>query len=213
DSVVPEDRGRQQGRLVPQEGLAGAGAGREQLLGQALQAPAVLRGHRVPRLGRPEVQVVDAVQVHVLRVPRERGLPHAEVQVVDAVQVHVLRVPRERGLPHAEVQIGRVDALDDQPALLLQQVLNGAQVSHVPLLRVRIKQGAADVSAVDRRTIEPGLPVLSLQILKIRVRWGLIFATVGQVAILPHRHGLPLLAGLSEHTRPARDHLLERSGD
>ncbi|KAK2488416.1 hypothetical protein MC885_003275 [Smutsia gigantea] len=127
----------------------------------------------------------------------------------------VCHMPKYRSMSsvcHANA-VGRVDALDDQPALLLQQVLNGAQVSHVPLLLVRIKQGAADVSAVDRRTLELGLPVFSLQILKIRVRWGLIFPTVRQVAILPHLHGLPLLAGLSEHTRPARDHLLELSGD
>ena len=58
----------------------------------------MLGRHRVPRLGLPEVQEVDAVKVHVLRVPGESGLPHAEVQV------------------------GGVDALDDHPALLLQQL-------------------------------------------------------------------------------------------
>jgi len=29
------------------------------------------------------------------------------MQVVDGVEVHVLRVPRERGLPHTKVQVRR----------------------------------------------------------------------------------------------------------
>lgn len=80
---------------MAQEGPAGLGAGREELCSQPLQPPPVLRGHRVPRLGL------------------------AKVQVVDAVKVHVLRVPGERGLPHAEVEVGGVDALDEHAALLL----------------------------------------------------------------------------------------------
>ena len=34
------------------------------------------------------------------------------MQVVDGVEVHVLRVPGERRLPHAKVEVGRVHALD-----------------------------------------------------------------------------------------------------
>ncbi len=48
---------------------------------QTFQAPAVLGRNRVPGLGSTVVQVVDAVQIHVLRVPRKGRLPHAEVQV------------------------------------------------------------------------------------------------------------------------------------
>ena len=59
------------------------------------------------------------------------GLP--EVQVVDAIQVHVLRVPGEGGLPHAKVQVGRVNTLDDGAALTLHHVQDGPQVPDVPL--------------------------------------------------------------------------------
>jgi hypothetical protein len=115
DAILPEHRGRDEGHLVPQEGLADLGAAREQLPGQALQALPVLGGHRVPGLGLPKVHIVDAVQVHVLRVPREGGLPHAKVQV------------------------RCVDPLDDDTTFLLQQVLNGPQVAKVPLSSAFIK--------------------------------------------------------------------------
>ena len=48
------------------------------------------------------------------------GLRLAEVQVVDAVEVHVLCVPGKRGLPHAKVQVGRVDALNHYATFLFQ---------------------------------------------------------------------------------------------
>lgn len=50
------------------------------------------------------------------------GLWLAEMQVVDAVEVHVLRVPRKGGFPHAEVQVRCVHSLDDNPTLLLHHV-------------------------------------------------------------------------------------------
>lgn len=39
------------------------------------------------------------------------GLGFSEVQVVDAIQVHVLCVPSKCGLPHAKIQVRCVDAL------------------------------------------------------------------------------------------------------
>ena len=41
----------------------------------------MVRRHAVPDLWCPIVEVVDPIQVHVLDVPRERGLPHAKVEV------------------------------------------------------------------------------------------------------------------------------------
>ena len=58
------------------------------------------------------------------------------MQVVDTVEVHVLRVPGERGLPHAEVQVGGVDALDGDAALVLHRVQYRVQSADVPLLHV-----------------------------------------------------------------------------
>lgn len=65
------------------------------------------------------------------------------MQVVDAVEVHVLRVPGERGLPHAEVQVGRVDALDDDAALLLDHVQKSVEMSDVPLRDVLREETAS----------------------------------------------------------------------
>lgn len=58
------------------------------------------------------------------------------MQVVDAVEVHVLGVPGEARLPHAEVQVGGVHALDGDAAVFLDHVQDGVQVPDVPLLDV-----------------------------------------------------------------------------
>lgn len=50
------------------------------------------------------------------------GLRLPEMQVVDAVQVHVLCVPGKRGLPHAKVQVGSIHSLNDGPAFALHHV-------------------------------------------------------------------------------------------
>ena len=64
------------------------------------------------------------------------GLGLSEVQVVDAVEVHVLRVPGEGGLPHAKVHVGGVHALDHDATLLLHHVQQGVQMPDVPLPHV-----------------------------------------------------------------------------
>ena len=63
------------------------------------------------------------------------------MQVVDAVEVHVLGVPGERGLPHTKVQVGGVDALDGDAALVLHRVQDGVQSADVPLLHVLRETG------------------------------------------------------------------------
>lgn len=60
----------------------------------------------------------------------------SEVQVVNAVEVHVLSVPGEGGLPHAKVEVGGVDALNDDAALLLHHVQQRVEVTNVPLVNV-----------------------------------------------------------------------------
>lgn len=58
------------------------------------------------------------------------------MQVINAVEVHVLRVPSERGLPHAEVQVGRVHPLDGDAAVVFHRIQDGVQTAHVPFVDV-----------------------------------------------------------------------------
>ena len=66
---------------MSEEGLAALVMLGKEASGHSLEASAVLRGNCVPALWLPKVQVVYAIEVHVLRVPRKGGFPHAEVQV------------------------------------------------------------------------------------------------------------------------------------
>lgn len=66
--------------------------------------------------------------------PTLPGLGLSEVQVIDAVQVHVFRVPGKGCLPHAEVQVRRIHTLDGNPTLLFHQVQDGSQSANVPLI-------------------------------------------------------------------------------
>ncbi len=61
------------------------------------------------------------------------GLGFSEVQVVDAVEVHVLCVPGERALPHPEVKIRSVDSFDCDPTLSLHSVQNRVETANIPL--------------------------------------------------------------------------------
>lgn len=56
------------------------------------------------------------------------------MQVVNAVEVHVLCMPGKRGLPHAKVEVGSVDTLDNDATLLLHHIQQGVEVTNVPLL-------------------------------------------------------------------------------
>lgn len=56
------------------------------------------------------------------------------MQVVDAVEVHVLRMPSKCGLPHAKIEVRSVDTLDNDATLLLHHVQQGVEVTDVPLL-------------------------------------------------------------------------------
>lgn len=56
------------------------------------------------------------------------------MQVVDAVEVHVLRMPSKCSLPHAKVEVGSVDTLDNDATLLLHHIQQGVEVTNIPLL-------------------------------------------------------------------------------
>ena len=62
------------------------------------------------------------------------GLGLSKVQVVDAIEIHVLCVPGEAGLPHAEVQVGCVHPLDRNTTVLFNHIQDGVEVADVPLL-------------------------------------------------------------------------------
>lgn len=61
------------------------------------------------------------------------GLGFSEVQVVDAVEIHVLCVPGECALPHPEVKIWSVDSFDSDPTLSLHSVQNSVETANIPL--------------------------------------------------------------------------------
>lgn len=69
------------------------------------------------------------------------GLWLSEVQVVDAVQVHVFRMPGKGRLPHAKIQVWGVHSLNGDPTLLLHQVQDGLQPANIPLIDVLQKKG------------------------------------------------------------------------
>lgn len=58
------------------------------------------------------------------------------MQVVDAVEVHVLSVPGKCGLPHAKVQVGSVDTFYDDATLLLHHIQQCVEMANVPLLNI-----------------------------------------------------------------------------
>lgn len=58
------------------------------------------------------------------------------MQVVDAVEVHVLSVPGKRGLPHPKIQIWSIDTLNNDTTLLLHHIQQRVEMANVPLLNV-----------------------------------------------------------------------------
>ena len=72
-------------------------------------------------------------------IGRGYGVPElglAVVEVVDGVQVHVLRVPGEGRLPHPEVQVGRVHTADLHIVILVDPVKDGTELLNVPNLTI-----------------------------------------------------------------------------
>lgn len=62
------------------------------------------------------------------------GLP--KMQVVDAVEIHVLCMPSKSCLPHPKVEVGSVHTLDDDATLVLHHVQEGVQIANVPRIHV-----------------------------------------------------------------------------
>lgn len=58
------------------------------------------------------------------------------MKVVDAVQIHVLRMPGEGALPHPKVEVWCVHSFDLDSTLILHGVQNGVQTANVPLTHI-----------------------------------------------------------------------------
>ena len=61
------------------------------------------------------------------------GLGLSEVQVVDAVEVHVFSVPGKCCFPHAKVQVRCVHSLNSDPTLPLHCIQDSLKAANIPL--------------------------------------------------------------------------------
>ena len=139
DAVLLEERGGDEQLLVSEKLGARAPHLGNHALRQNLEALAVLRRDGVPKFRR------------------------AVVQVVDRVQVHVLRVPREERAPHAKVEVRRVHAVEGDPTLFKRAREQTVQLRHVPAPVVAVEERAGDVRAVRGGVIRHLLPELALE--------------------------------------------------
>lgn len=64
------------------------------------------------------------------------GLWLPKVQIVNAVQIHVLCVPGKGTFPHAKVQVWCVDSFNLDPTLTLHSVQNGVEMTNVPFFDI-----------------------------------------------------------------------------
>lgn len=71
-------------------------------------------------------------QIHGIGGHHIPALGGSRVQVVDAIQVVVLRVPAEAGKTHAKVQIRRVDAWNQPAQMARHRALLRRQVVEIP---------------------------------------------------------------------------------
>lgn len=64
------------------------------------------------------------------------GLWFPEVQVINAVEIHVLSVPSKSGFPHAKVEVGCVYSLYSNTTFMLHGVKDGIQMPYIPFLDI-----------------------------------------------------------------------------
>lgn len=80
------------------------------------------------------------------------GLRLSKVQVVDAVQIHVLCVPRKGALPHPKVQVRCVDTLDLDATLILHNVQDSVEMTDVPLCHILQRKDSQEAVSQDVKT-------------------------------------------------------------
>ena len=153
---------------MPKEGTALSGGLREEAASKTVHPGCVRRRDGIPQLGGTKVEVVDAVQVHVLGVPGEAGPPHAEVEV------------------------SRVDTGDVGSVVFCDCVQDGVQVVYVPLTDIRVVQGARDISSVQWRVERDVLPVLTLYLIHACILWRAVALRGSKLLVGGEGHGLLL---------------------
>ena len=142
DAVLPQDVWRDETHLVPE--IAGAVFFQlgEKPICQALKPFSVLRWDGVPEFRSPKVEVVDAVQVHVLSVPSKCGFPAAKIQ------------------------IGRVHSIDLNAIVFLHIVQDGVESVDVPACTGGVCDAPFQVGPIQWRHKGNVLPILPLEVLK-----------------------------------------------
>jgi len=93
------------------------------------------------------------------------------VEIVDAVQVHVLSVPCKAGLPHPKVEVSCVHTRDMYPILPGHGVQDGIQIVDVPFPHARISEGPWNVRTIQWLVEGHILPVFPFQFLIILCFW------------------------------------------
>lgn len=56
----------------------------------------------------------------------------SKMDVIDAIQVHVLSMPRERRFPHTEVEIGSIDPFNLYAVLFIDTIQDTAEPIDIP---------------------------------------------------------------------------------
>ena len=98
------------------------------------------------------------------------------MQVVDAVQIHVLCMPRKQSLPHSKVQVRRIDAFNPNTELFVDGIQYSAESVRIPYILVLVVDGARDIGTVDRTVEGNILPEFPLEVNVVRVCWSFITA-------------------------------------
>lgn len=83
----------------------------------------------------------------------------SKVYVVDAVQIYILEMPRERSFPHAQVKVSGIDA-GDCLAKDIQQVF---QFGDIPASGRIIEQRSGHIRAIHRVVESQAFPVCRLE--------------------------------------------------
>ena len=141
DSPAGQEVGRDHADFVSEKVEADLSPVWEEFPGRHLQPVALARGDAVPGLGSPVVEIVDAVQIHVLDMPGECCPPHSEVEIGSVL--HLCQSPTE--------------------------VIENLVLPDVPDLLVRVNQTSGNVGPVDRVVSPVYLVVAPVETLQLLV--------------------------------------------
>lgn len=90
---------------------------------------------------RNDVRLCLSSGVRSLTVP---GLRLSKMQIIDAVEIHVLCVPGKGTLPHAKIQVWCIHTFDLDAALILHSVQNSVELTNVPFSDILQRRNPAE---------------------------------------------------------------------